>query len=229
MTKPRCCLSSSAAEWRCAVTPPASTGRTIQEGRHGSTRRIETRPAHVVARTPRRMYQRCVQRLRWRWRWRQFGRRRFRRGWTGTLVAANPGVVLGSSTNIYKNGTLVTAVPGSGAGWIDNNRLLVNMYVQGCNICTEPEPAGTAIFDASGNKVGATPLLTIGPFQVLPADTNSLYDTSTNTIVSLLTGTTTWATASLAASRTFPRAQSGGVTGSQVVFAAGNLVLAQPY
>ena len=128
------------------------------------------------------------------------------------------------TTNIYQNGTLVTAVPGSVAGWLDNTRLLVNEYIDAGMAGTED--AGTTIYDSLGNKLGSTPILSMNPFQVVTAD--SVYvpsgnsPESINTIESLTTGNSIWASGNSSL-------RLGAVSGSQIVFASGNLVLAQPF
>ena len=148
----------------------------------------------------------------------------------GMLVASSPAESATASSNIYSNGTLVTAVTGQALGWIDDNRLLVQTYINPPQ--SNPlllEGNGTIIFDAAGNELGTTPFLGLFPFQVVSAANGTIYQIETNTILSLTSGATVWASASLAASGTYPRDLGGGVTSQQVVFAAGSLVLAQPY
>jgi hypothetical protein len=150
----------------------------------------------------------------------------------GTLGAIPSGPSPGNlgSTNMYKNGTLVTAVPGVGVGWIDNNRLLVDNYtveLEGTIIVNN----GTTIYDAAGNQVGTTPLLGVDPFQVVSAANSTVYDITQNFIVSLTTGATTWASGNLvrASDYTGVLGPTGGITATQVIFASDSLVLAQPY
>jgi hypothetical protein len=140
----------------------------------------------------------------------------------GTLLATAPsggGLV---TTNIYKNGALVSAVPGSLGGWLDNTRLLVNEFAYvGHGI----EPTGTTIYDSLGNKLGTPPILGLGVFQVVTSDSVYLppsYFNEGNFIESLTTGTVTWASGNSSYG-------PGAVGGSQIVFASGNLVLAQPF
>ena len=146
----------------------------------------------------------------------------------GTLVATSSPSTDGSvTTNIHKNGTLVSAVPGSVAGWLDNTRFLVNEFTNAG--MAGVEAAGTTIYDSLGNKLGNPPILDlIVPFQAVTS--NSVYlrpvlpaiSSGANTIESLTTGTLTWASGN---SLVGP----GAVGGSQIVFASGNLVLVQPF
>ena len=132
----------------------------------------------------------------------------------GTLIATSPAVSDGVSTNIYKNGMLVTAVPGSAVGWLDDTRLLVNEY------STDVAPAGTAIYSSLGISLGNTPIAGLASMQPVTAD--SVYVPQSNAIRSLTTGAVTWMSLN-------PSIGRGGVSGSQILFASGNLVLAQPF
>jgi hypothetical protein len=135
------------------------------------------------------------------------------------------------TSKIYQNGTLITAVPGKAVGWLDNSRLLVDNTIPGISL------AGTTIYNSAGTKVATTPLLTISaqydsgvplsPLQVVSASANTVYETATNTIVSLASGNTLWASGNMFGPPDYGTA--GAVTGSQVIFVSDNLVLAQPY
>jgi hypothetical protein len=144
----------------------------------------------------------------------------------GTLLATSMQLTdVNGTTNIYKNGTLVTAVPGQVAGWLDNTRLLVNEFTN--EGMAGLQDSGTTIFDSLGNKLGTTPILNLGPFKVVSAGSVYLpsytgFSTSRNVIVSLATGTSTWESANSTLG-------IGAISGSQVVFASGNLVLVQPF
>jgi hypothetical protein len=134
------------------------------------------------------------------------------------------------ATNIYNNGSLVTAAAGSAAGWLDNNRFVVNTYAyQGPGGMAGILPNGAVIFNASGNQMAAVPSLQcVDAFQVVSSSTNSVYDPTLNQIESLTSGAVSWKSGD---SNTVggSSATRAGVTGSQVIFASGNLVLAQPY
>lgn len=147
----------------------------------------------------------------------------------GTLVAASTGPGFGPSTSIYANGVLATAVPASAVGWLDNTRLLANRYGEQ-NMNPNPIYLGADIFSAAGTNLGAAAIPQLQSLQVVNSD--SIYSPQTNTILSLTTGATIWASAD----PTCPFVYSGcltlgegAVTGSQVIFASGALVLAQPY
>jgi hypothetical protein len=134
------------------------------------------------------------------------------------------------STNIYNNGILATAVPGIALGWLDNSRLVLNEY-QLDPVLVGPVLKGTVIYDAAGHLVGSIPFVGLKPFQVVPASSgNSVYNADYNTIVSLTQGSTIWASGNTAiVGNTITGNFTGGVTGTQVIFALDSLVLAQPY
>jgi hypothetical protein len=135
----------------------------------------------------------------------------------GTLVAVSNGKDGMTGTNIFKNGALVTAVPGWVAGWIDNSRLITNIYVTANGTTTF---AGSAVYDSAGNKLAAPPLPELGAIQPLGSD--SIYDPSTNAIYSITTGAPTWTSVN-------PSLQVGAVAGALVIFASGNQLLAEPH
>jgi hypothetical protein len=150
----------------------------------------------------------------------------------GTLVAAANGANI-PTTTIYTNGAVTTAVNGAVVGWLDNTRLLANEFAEGTSLPGGPYYAGANIFSASGTNLGSAPIPQIQSFQVLTSD--SIYSPNTNTIMSLTTGATLWASAETAyvdptcfefgsECRT-----AGVITGSHVIFSSGALVLAQPY
>ena len=140
----------------------------------------------------------------------------------GTLVAATiPGTDPSDDvTNIYKNGTLASAVPGDTVIWLDNNRLLVS---ESSNSSTTALPS--AIYDYLGNLLGNGASSDLfgyeGCSRCQLVSTDSLYDGYT--ILSYMTGATTWASAD------YFQTGKGAVDGSQVILAAGDYVLAEPY
>jgi hypothetical protein len=156
----------------------------------------------------------------------------------GTLgaLSTEPTQNLGS-TNVYRNGTLTTAVPGVASGWLDNKRLLATQYTTNPDF-VGPVSVGSNIYDAAGNKLGTTTAAFgifsasgVAPepsFQVVSAAPDSLYGIYENVIVSLTSGTTTWASGNIMRS-TGGAYPTGGITGTQVIFPSDNLVLAQPY
>lgn len=137
----------------------------------------------------------------------------------GTLVATWVGsITQATATNIYQNGTLVAAVAGAGAGWIDNSHLLANLFVGGLDPSTPAKYAGCVIYSSAGAKVASPALPQIDSFQ--PIDSGSIYDPSRNQIDSLTTGQPLW-------SGSLPAAGIGAVSGSEVVYESGTLVVVE--
>jgi Putative Ig domain len=140
----------------------------------------------------------------------------------GTLIASpvGPGDST-DSTNIYKNGVLVTAVPGWAIGWLDNGRLLAIIFSVYLNY------TGSVIYDPLGNVLATSPIPDIYAFNV--ATTNSIYSPELNQILSLTTGAPTWVSGNASLTQSPYGVSQGAITGSQVIFTSGSLVLAQPY
>jgi hypothetical protein len=140
----------------------------------------------------------------------------------GSLVAASTAPARGgTTTSIYTNGTLTTTVNGWVVGWLDNTRLLADQFGQQ-NMIPNPVYLGADIFNSSGTNLGAAPIPQLQTLQ--PVTSDSTYSPQTNTILSLTTGATLWASADAAKGD-----GEGAITGSQVIFGSGVLVLAQPY
>jgi hypothetical protein len=150
----------------------------------------------------------------------------------GTLVAVADQSVSASgcsghppATNLYKNGTLVTAVDGRGEGWINNSQILVGNW----DTCGFKELGWT--FSGSTIYSSAGAVLATLPSTALPAISNpvfptpdTVYDPVSNAVYSLTTGAVIW----IAPSPTsYPFA--GAVSGSYVVSQAGHQVLLYPY
>jgi hypothetical protein len=149
----------------------------------------------------------------------------------GTLVAASTAPARGgTTTTIYTNGALTTAVNGWVVGWLDNTRLLAEQFGQE-NMNPNPVYEGTDIFNTSGTNLGPAQIpQQIENLQVVTSD--SIYSPQTNTITSLTTRATSWTSADEscgALDTVCQEASAGAVTGSQVIFSSGALVLAQPY
>jgi hypothetical protein len=139
----------------------------------------------------------------------------------GTLIAALKSLTVTSptpTTSLYKNGTLVTAVPGLAVGWLDNGRVLATTYSN----TVVPQYTVSAIYDSLGNVLSTAPLPQMQAIDV--ATSNSVYSPALNEILSLTTGAATWASA-----QSPTLTGTGAITGSQVIFASGSAVLAQPY
>jgi hypothetical protein len=133
----------------------------------------------------------------------------------GTLIAAASGPQSNTvGTNIYKNGVLVTAVPGWPLAWLDNSQLLVKSYAPFTN-----SYASSTVYDSSGAKL-ATPAIP-ELFSVQPAGSGQIYSSDQNSIFSLATGSVTW-TGGLPST-------AGAVAGQYVVFAKGSKVFLDTY
>jgi hypothetical protein len=129
-----------------------------------------------------------------------------------------------SATNIIKNGTLVTAVPGVGVGWIDNDRILVTQWVwdRRQNLYY----AGSVIYSSAGVPL-ATPLLpALKSIQTVTVD--SVYSPASNTIYSLDSGQPIW-TGSFPIPTYWRDSLVGAVAGSYVVYQSGHSVVVETY
>lgn len=135
----------------------------------------------------------------------------------GTLIAVYTGDPnQNTTTSIIKNGTLVTAAPGAGIGWIDNNRLLTDQYVLASGITS---CSGATIYDSSG-KIVAASLPCLYSIQTVTPD--QVYDRAGNAIYSLSTGQPVW-TGSL------PTSWSGAVFGSHIIYQSGHNLVMETY
>jgi hypothetical protein len=140
----------------------------------------------------------------------------------GTLIAVSSGNEAASIfTNIYRNGTLVTAVPGGAQAWIDNGRLLVGAYANA------PDGSGPYL---TGNMTIYSPdgvvLATVSKLpeqltypQIVGSD--EAYCESLNAIYSLTTGAVVWQ--GPIANEFVPAV--GAVAGPYVVFPFGHLIV----
>jgi hypothetical protein len=130
------------------------------------------------------------------------------------IAAANSFRYGGTVTNIYRNGSLVTAVPGWAAGWIDDNRLLVNSY--DVRLLTY---VGAKIVSSNGQTLATPPLPEILHVQRVTTDT--IYSPDSNAIFSVTSGAMVWS------SQTAARGK-GAVSGGRVVFSSGAHIRAEP-
>jgi hypothetical protein len=127
-----------------------------------------------------------------------------------TLIAVSTS---GTSSNIYLNDALTSAIPAFAVGWLQNNMLAADASLLG---------GSASFYDMAGIKQNAPTLpFLYGPLQVVGA--SSFYDEGANLLYSLSTGAATW-TPPANAQRT------GTIAGSLVVFPTqSNQVLAEPY
>lgn len=137
----------------------------------------------------------------------------------GSLIAVSSGPATTTSvTNIYKNGLLVTAVPGFAVGWIDDNQLLVNNYA-----VSYPNPSvfsGCSIYDAMGALQPGCTLPEL--FQIQPVSSSSVFSPSLNEILSVPAGTPLYGS-------TLPLTGAAAVAGRNVVFVSGSRVVVDTY
>jgi hypothetical protein len=140
----------------------------------------------------------------------------------GTLVAAStkPQSVPYPITSIYKNGVLTTSVPGWIVGWLDNGRFLVGNYQIDAAPPHNTVYLGNIIYSSQGSVLSTPSLPEISAIYVASAD--EVYSPELNSIFSLTTIAPTWLSGNSSTG-------VGALSGSQVVFASDNLVLAQPY
>jgi hypothetical protein len=153
----------------------------------------------------------------------------------GTLTAAavTAPIVSASSyvTNIYRNGNLLAAAPGTAQGWIDNGHLLLLNWTDSRE---GPFNSESSIVDPTG-AVLSTIRLTMPEFNgcyPTPATQTmqcaqfpvpgQVYDPRTNSIYSLLTGELLWQVPLVVSQDV----GVGAVIGSKVVFEAGHQVVA---
>jgi hypothetical protein len=133
----------------------------------------------------------------------------------GTLIAVSTGFTKdATTTNIYTNGMLTTAVNGYAVGWIDNNQLLVNNYV---SVHVFPGTYSTAsIYSATGSLISTPTLPEVLTFQ--PVNSSALYSPALNTIFALPSGNTLYTSST-------PASGQGAVVGSNIVFTSGSRIV----
>jgi hypothetical protein len=132
-------------------------------------------------------------------------------------------------TALYNNATYVTTVVGYALGWLDNGRLLVDTFDSAHGFI------GANIFSPTGNLLAVAPF---GPFDTMQVVTsNFVYAPQLNEVLPLSGANGAWASGDLCGAVTaYDNGEpyrytgcSGAYAGSEVVFASGNQVLAQPY
>lgn len=140
-----------------------------------------------------------------------------------TLVSI--GDAVSGSSNIYKNGSLLTAVPAVGVAWLDNATLYANTFTRSS---TQTLYTGTVLYDGSGNVLNKLSLPQIDALAVVTP--TKVYAPALNAIYSVTSGAEIWASANA------PRqicangcSGFGVVAGPNIVFTSGHFVLSEPY
>lgn len=159
----------------------------------------------------------------------------------GTLIADH--IIEGdatSSTKIIQNGKLVTSVPGAGAGWIDNNRILVNQYVTTyISTVNWKETVTPVIYSAAGVQLAQLPTLNYPGNKlttIQPVNSGWVYSPNTNAIYSLTSGDAVW-TGSYPSTGEAPtyngndtgKAPLGAVAGPYIVYQSGAKIVVESY
>jgi hypothetical protein len=132
----------------------------------------------------------------------------------GTLIAVSIGPKsYTSTTNIFKNGILVTAVNGFAIGWIDNNQLLTNNYQLTHGGITY---TNASIYSATGSLISTATLPQLLTIQ--PVDSSSLYSPALNTIFAVPSGNKLYSSST-------PVTGPAAVVGSNIVFTSGTRIV----
>lgn len=158
----------------------------------------------------------------------------------GTGVAAAPAFDIQDeqdggnyTTNIYTNYTLATALPGIVRGWLTPTTLLVAAYTYNGSMAVQADLyVSSSIYNVSGNLISSVNLPDTGPVQTVSS--TLVYSLNLNAMYSLAAGATgaaSWSSGSpvLPQPGDANTLHTGAVTGSEVVFPSGNLLLAEPY
>ena len=140
----------------------------------------------------------------------------------GTYVASGNGTnPVTHATNLYENGVLVQAVPGSAIGWQTDDLVLVNIFgnrpgVSGYSVVE------ARLYDRSGQlRRSFVPPTVISRSRVQAVGAESLYLAESNAIYSTVSGALLWNSAN--------RARGvGAVAGGYVVFASGADIRIEP-
>jgi Putative Ig domain len=139
------------------------------------------------------------------------------------LASSSPNPLLidtQDASQIYTNGTLVTAFKGLAVGWADDGHLVVNSYSVNSPVNPSVTFDGASYYDATGKQLGATPLPQL--FRVQPIGSNSFYAPQQNTIYGVAAANPIW-------TAPYPVLGTGAVAGGNVVFVTGAQVLALPH
>jgi hypothetical protein len=160
-----------------------------------------------------------------------------------TLFQSPNQVYIAPSTAVYQNGALLTTLNGYPVGWLDNSRLLVNNYQDGCDglmlafICYE----GTTLYGPTGIILAAPPIGMSGNNEGLGEDgeivslqvvsSDLVFGPPYTEVISITAGTGTWASADPCGGPPtyYTYTCFNAFAGSAVLFVSGNWVIAQPY
>ncbi len=130
----------------------------------------------------------------------------------GQWLAVADGTSSASGTNIYLNGSHTNLLEGIALSWVDDNQILLNRRGPSGYLGVDHRTAGGQVVTA------LLPLPELSSIQVIPP--SSLYSSERNTVYSLSTGGVLWSgPASVSA---------GAVAGSNVIYALGASVIAEP-
>lgn len=138
-------------------------------------------------------------------------------------------------TNLYHNGTLVTAFSnGFPAGWLDSNRLLMNNYTSTPEgIYSIVRYAGCGLYGPDGKATGAACGLTKEVTELQPVTSDTIYAAQFNQIVSVSSGAATWMTGDpffwSSAVHTSDLPPPAALAGAYVVFVSNTDLLTQPF
>ena len=141
----------------------------------------------------------------------------------GAINGVQPTVV----SNLWHNGTLVTALPGLPVGWLDDNRVVVNQFVYQ----TSSVSYTCVLYDATGTPTGAPCALPEALLRFQPISSDLVYNPDANQILSVSTGKVNWVSAdpwSNSSGNPY-YAAAGAVAGTNIIFVSGTGVVAQPY
>jgi hypothetical protein len=145
----------------------------------------------------------------------------------GTLIATSqlggpPSMNMQVGTNLWNNGTLVTAVSGLPAGWLDNSHVLINNYAYAAE-AADASYSGCSIYDSTGTAAG-TCALKQATSQIQPLSSDLIYAPALNQILSVSTGAQTWASGD-----PLDQGTGGALAGANIVFVSDGRLLAQPH
>jgi len=147
----------------------------------------------------------------------------------GALIATSqlggpPNLNTSIGTNLWNNGTFVTAVSGLPAGWLDNNHVLIDNYnyvsMEGG---AEMIYSGCSVYTSTGAVAGGCALKQ-ATSHLQPVGSDLVYAPALNQILSVSTGAQNWVSGD-----PLEQGPDGAVAGANVVFVSDGRILAQPH